>query len=303
MPKIAYQTKRFRGNSLLRIEQANEIIEEYQAQGFCLNLRQLYYQFVSRDLIPNTNKSYDNLGAIISDARLAGLIDWEAIEDLTRRLRKNSHWSSPDQIVQACSEQYRIDRWKSQRVRPEVWIEKDALVGIIDGVCEEWDVPFFSCRGYTSQSAMWEAGQRLRTYIRRGQQPVIFHFGDHDPSGLDMTRDIADRLSMFVGRPVNVKRIALNWDQVEEYQPPPNPAKTTDSRFEEYRREHGEESWELDALEPSVIVDLVRQSVTEIMDTDNWNEAVHVERQQREELATVSSAWDDVVTYLNESND
>lgn len=288
MPCIQYIKKRFRADSLARIEKANEIIADYQAQGFDLTLRQLYYQFVSRDLIPNTQKSYDNLGSLISDARLAGLVDWDAIQDRTRHLRGNSHWDSPAAIVDACASQYRIDRWADQTFRPEVWIEKDALVGVIEGVCKRLDVPYFSCRGYTSQSEMWGAGQRLLRYVRAGQTPVIFHFGDHDPSGIDMTRDIQDRLNLFIGSAIQIQRIALNMDQIEEYTPPPNPAKLTDSRAEAYIAKFGYESWELDALEPNTIVDLVENSIQNIIDLGSWESACSREQDGRDELTTVA---------------
>ena len=110
--------------------------------------------------------------------------------DRTRELRTLSHWDDPSSIVEACSKQFNLDLWDKQPFRPEVWIEKDALVGVFERVCRELDVPLFSCRGYTSQSEMWVAGQRMLQYKRNKQTPVIFHFGDHDPSGKDMSRDI-----------------------------------------------------------------------------------------------------------------
>jgi hypothetical protein len=77
-------------------------------------------------------------------------------------------------------------------------IEKDALVGVIEDVCRQWDVPYFSCRGYASQSEMWGAGQRLLERIRSGRKVQVIHLGDHDPSGLDMSRDIRERLATFI---------------------------------------------------------------------------------------------------------
>lgn len=299
MPKICYQPKTFKKASTIRIQQANAIITEYQSQGFDLTLRQLYYQFVSRDLIPNTERSYNNLGALISDARLAGLIDWNTIQDRTRNLRSNSHWSDPNEIVRACSEQYRIDRWATQPIRPEVWIEKDALVGVIEGICVELDVPYFSCRGYTSQSEMWRAGQRLARYHRGGQRPVIFHLGDHDPSGIDMSRDIQARLELFSGRHVDLRRIALNMDQIDEYSPPPNPAKMTDSRFDDYSAQFGDESWELDALEPTVMVELIRGQIESVMDPELWEASGALELGHRRQLSSVSENWDDVVSNMS----
>lgn len=240
MPKIAYKSVNFRSASLDIIHDANTIIVDYQAQGFDLTLRQLYYQFVSRDLFPdswidqttgskNSERSYKKLGDIINDARLAGMIDWDAISDRTRFLRSDSHWTSPASIIRSAAYGYNLDKWQGQEYRPEVWIEKDALVGVIQGICDRYDVPYISCRGYMSQSEMWATGQRFLSHIEYGQVPYIIHLGDHDPSGKDMTDDIWKRLELFTdgyeGDKFYVKRIALNYDQVEQYNPPPNPTK------------------------------------------------------------------------------
>ena len=299
MPKIKYKDFNFRTATLGIIAKANEIIAEYAAQGFDLTLRQLYYQFVSRDLIPNTQKDYKTLGSIVNDARLAGMIDWNAIVDRTRELRGLSHWSDPSQIVEACAAQFNTDRWATQKYRPEVWIEKDALVGVFERVCNELDVPLLSCRGYTSQSEMWGAAQRMLRHKRLSQQtPYIFHFGDHDPSGKDMSRDITDRLEMFTGGTIRFERLALNMDQVEEYEPPPNPAKITDSRAQGYIAEFGDESWELDALEPSVLEELVREAINKVVDKDKMDEAIKEQVQHRENLKKIADNFEEVTEFV-----
>jgi hypothetical protein len=212
-----YIEKNFRNDTLDIIGQANQIIADYAAQGFSLTLRQLYYQFVARDLIPNTERSYKRLGGIINDGRLAGLIDWNAIEDRTRNLQRNPHWDSPADVIEAARQSYGIDMWANQPKRVEVWIEKEALAGVITRVCNDLDVPYFACRGYVSQSEQWRAGMRCRTnYNRASQDTVVLHLADHDPSGIDMTRDNQERLSMLAGYrgAPTVERIALNMDQI-----------------------------------------------------------------------------------------
>jgi len=267
--------KKFRPDTLLVIDQANEIIREYLQQGYSLTLRQLYYQFVSRAMIPNTQRQYKRLGTIISDGRLAGLIDWSAIEDRTRNRKINLHLAGPKDAVETIRDQYGIDMWSNQEARVEVWIEKEALTGVIANTCSDLDVPYFACKGYVSQSEQYAAGMRARvTYNNTSQWTIILHFGDHDPSGIDMTRDNADRLGMFaghMGKP-EIRRLALNMDQVERYNPPPNFAKQTDSRFADYEALYGDESWELDALEPAVINELIREEVDNIRDPDLWAE-------------------------------
>jgi hypothetical protein len=297
MPKITYRDKRFHASSLAIIDIANTIINEYQAQGFDLTLRQLYYQFVARDLLPNTQKSYDKLGVLISDARLAGLVDWNAIVDRTRELCGLPTWDDPQDIVREMAREFRTDLWADQPSRVEVWFEKDALAGVFAPVCNEMWVDFFSCRGYVSQSAMWRAGRRMLHYESNGQSCYVLHLGDHDPSGLDMTRDIQDRFILF-GADVEVRRIALNMDQVQAYGPPPNPAKITDSRAREYIAEHGTESWELDALEPTVLAELVRSEVMSIRDNSLWDDALAAEHHDRKALDAISINYGQVVAYL-----
>ena len=294
MPKIIYADKSFRPATMTTIYRANQIIAEYSAQGFSLTLRQLYYQMVARGIISNKVQEYKRLGSILSDARLAGLVDWLSIVDRTRALRGNQHWDSPASIMEAAVKGYKIDKWENQPHRVEVWIEKDALTGVISGICRELDIDYFSCRGYTSASEMWRAGIRLAGYIDGGQEPIILHFGDHDPSGMDMTRDISERLGMFAECYVNVNRVALNMDQIEEYDPPPNPAKLTDSRAKSYITMYGYDSWELDALEPTAIVELIENQVLTVRDVDLWNEMVEREEVERETLVAAKEQMDTI---------
>ena len=668
MPKICYRKKKFNADRTAKIEKANTIIAEYQAQGFELTLRQLYYQFVSRGFIPNNDREYTNLGDVINDARLAGLVDWKAIVDRTRSLKSLNHWDNPAELIEACAEQFRIDKWANQprriecfmpdtpvvtklgiveiaslhpgdevlthigqwqkitkvikndwigkmlsirpsgclpisvtpghpfwteqtdttlpgykgikrkyhkanwlfsqklskfdllsipklpkrinlpksakvtggtrstayeipldratmhviglylsegSVRPDgrtlqftfgstelsfvakitnwakhigvnystalgrgtrvvyvyskalsawfeqefgngawnkrlpgwlfnapietqmevlkfyflgdgsfwdesrsscraasrskllmqtihflllsagyaacigktqdhdeprysvdvsgasaaklaevfevdipikgagrsrrynyarqnetgtqvpvrrvtefryqgpvynlevendhsycvpvaahnCWIEKDALIGVIEGVCQDLDVDFFSCRGYTSQSEMWVAAMRLKGYWENySQEPLVLHFGDHDPSGIDMSRDIQDRLQEFSfgpdGHKIELRRLALNMPQVEKYTPPPNPAKITDSRSDGYIAKYGSKSWELDALEPRVIADLIREEVIGERDAAKWKESVTVEEHHRDLLQAVSTNWSSITDDL-----
>ncbi len=294
MPRIKYEVKNFRTATLELIETVNQIVEDYSAQGYDLTLRQVYYQCVSRDIIPNNEKSYDKLGRIIGDARMAGLIDWNAIVDRTRTLRGNNHWNAPSEIMLSAAANFAVDKWSKeygQDYRPEVWVEKDALVGVVGRVCEELDVNYFSCRGYTSLSEMWTASQRLLRYRKQGQKPFIIHLGDLDPSGIDMSRDITDRLETFTRRSLEFKRIALNADQVEQYNPPPNPAKLSDSRATGYIAHFGYESWELDALNPTVLADLIRRTVLSCRQEKAWMQAVKHEQTQVKELKAAAKHW------------
>lgn len=297
MPKVAYIERKFSAPSLALIETCNTIIADYQAQGFKLTLRQLYYQLVSRNIIENTERSYKRVGSIVNDARLAGLIDWLAIEDRGRNLQALSHWEDPSDIIRSARHSFRLDKWEGQAYRPEVWVEKAALEGVLASVCNRLDVPYFSCRGYNSQSEEWEAGRRLLRYQDAGQIPIIFYLGDHDPSGIDMTRDHIDRLALFTGG-VEIERLALNMNQIEQYNPPPNPAKEVDSRFAKYVEVYGHESWELDALEPQVIADLIDMAIIGIRDEGVYQEIIERETEQIELLESAEQRWGEIVDFL-----
>lgn len=298
MPKIQYKEINFRQSSLDLINLVNEVIDDYKAQGYELTLRQVYYQLVARGYIPNNERSYKNIGNLINDGRLAGLIDWHAITDRTRNLRGNSHWDTPADVIASAKYSYLLDKWEGQPNYVEVWVEKDALVDVVGQACRPLDVPYFSCRGYTSQSEMWAAARRFLRQRDR-EQRIIIHLGDHDPSGIDMTRDIQDRLEMF-GADVIVRRVALTMNQIDHYNPPPNPAKITDSRCGRYIAQYGHESWELDALEPKVITTLINQEVTMYRDDTLYRMICGKESREKEELQLLCDRYGEAVSYLME---
>lgn len=298
MSHEAFISRVFRPNSMAIIEQANDIIQDYADQGFTLTLRQLYYQFVARDLIANKQTEYKRLGSIINDARLAGLIDWDAIEDRTRNIRKVNTWDDPQSIVSAVAQQYKEDLWASQCNVVEVWIEKDALIGVVEPVCNRWRVPYFACRGYSSQSEQYAAGKRFERILIEGRRPIVLHLGDHDPSGIDMTRDNRERLTTFAHDDVEVRRLALNYDQVRRFRPPPNPAKETDSRSGQYRALYGNSSWELDALDPRTIDTLIDDEIRSLLDMTAWDEAKRAERRNRNIISAVHERWDEVTEHF-----
>ena len=303
----AYRSFNFKPATLAVIQQANDIARTYAAQGFSLTLRQLYYRFVAQDLIPNRQSEYKRLGSIINDARYAGLFDWNWITDRTRNASGGDSGYDPDHPEEVIDPSYfHVTQWDGQPHRIEVWVEKDALVDVIQQGARGLRTVTFSCRGYTSSSEIHAAAQRIEGYLSTPsvEDVTILHLGDHDPSGIDMTRDITSRLKEFVrgdGYPsyrVNIKRIALNMDQIEQYEPPPNPAKETDSRFESYRLEHGDESWELDALEPRTLVDLIRSEIKPLIIPELWNERSAIAAKGQATLQAIRDNYSDLVQYL-----
>lgn len=269
-----------------------DIIEDYAQQGFRLTLRQLYYQLVARDLIPNQENSYKRIGEIVSRARRGGYIHWDAIEDRVRVPQSPSEFRDLDALINAAIHSYRLPRHQGQDIYVELWVEKDALAGVLAPIADDYHITLMVNRGYSSTSAMKEAGSRVREKCEElgVEEAVILYLGDLDPSGEDMVRDVQDRVDEYLNRgrlldsdmnaetdeereerlpfvDIRVEKIALTPEQVDKYDPPPNPAKLTDSRAQKYIEEHGDSSWEVDALPPQVLRAVIEERLDELIDT------------------------------------
>lgn len=283
--------KSFSAASQQMIIALNRILADYAAQGYWMSVRQLYYQLVARAAIENSQRSYKRIVDLVSNARLTGLLDWDMIEDRGRETITPPMWDDPAQIVEAAAAQFAIDRWADQENHVEVMVEKAALEGVLIPVCRDEGIRFTANRGYSSQSMMYEAGKRLEKMINADKNVFVLYLGDHDPSGIDMTRDVRERLGMFSHNPVEVQRLALNWEQIEQWQPPENPAKQADSRFVRYVELYGDASWELDAIDPSTLGSLVREAVSKLRDDELYEAAVQREGTMRSELKRFAATY------------
>lgn len=267
-----YQQINFHSKTLAMIKVILDIITLYTSQGFKLTVRQLYYQLVSKNVIANTLKDYHNVVRVVNDGRMAGLIDWDAIEDRTREFRSRSRWDSGSEILDSASQGFHMDLWEGQEWRVYVIIEKEALVGVLTDLCHRYDVPLLAARGYPSASVLREFGNAELLRHANNQELLILHLGDHDPSGLDMTNDLQNRIEIFIeGEPFALRRIALTKDQIIQLKLPPNPAKQTDIRFKAYERIHGSRSWELDALPSDFLNRLVEKHIKGVIDAPTWD--------------------------------
>lgn len=289
-----FREVRFHKVSKARIAIANQIIEKYAAQGYSLTIRQLYYQFVTWHGLPNTVRSYKNLVATMSDARLAGLTDWDAIEDRGRVPQRNSQWDSPKELLEGAANQYRLPRWEGQPYYAELWVEKQALAGVLEPLASKFHATLMVNKGYSSQTAMYEASKRLQDRISASGkgEGFVFYIGDHDPSGMDMVRDITERLDMFGVTNVQVKKLALNMDQIRKFKPPPNPANVKDVRYEAYISQYGKKSWEVDALNPETLVELITDAFTEVIDWKVWDRVLAREGLHKAKLQAIADGTD-----------
>jgi hypothetical protein len=269
-------------SNIKKLAVINSIIEKYRQEGYRLTLRQLYYQLVTKDIIPNKQSEYAKLSALLVKGRMAGYVDWDAIEDRLR-VANLPYWvrDIPDAINDTIR-QYRLDRQTQQPVYIEVWCEKDALSSVLKRITHRYHVHLMVNRGYSSCSAMYDAYQRIARN-GMGRKVVILYLGDHDPSGLDMVRDIKERLSEF-GIDPEIRHVGITREQIKMYNPPPNPAKITDPRAKWYIEEHGNTSWEVDALDPKVLHALLIEHIEEMIDIDLFNEQIKKEEHDKEKL-------------------
>lgn len=282
--KQAYlEPKRMNTRNKLLLENITRIVEKYQSEGYKMTLRQLYYQLVATDILPNQQKEYAHLSRLLTEARMTGLVDWDFIEDRIRIPKMPSEFEGIPDLIEAAIASYRKERWIDQDNYVEVWVEKDALSGVLSPVTREYHVRLLVNRGYSSASAMHDAALRIRAATENGKTCTVIYLGDHDPSGEDMVRDIKDRLTTF-GCDVTINKIALTMDQIRQYNPPPNPAKLSDPRSGNYIAEHGDQSWELDALPPNVLDQLLRDTLEEFIDRDAYDDIVEQEDKDKSAL-------------------
>ena len=306
MAREKIRTVKLRGDSLEKVRKMVAIIEDFSRQGLRLTARQLYYQFVSKAFIPNEVKEYKKLTALLTDARYAGLVDWDAIEDRGRVPETPSDWKNLEGLVESALRAYRLPRWEGQSKYVELWVEKQALAGVLAPLAHEHHATLMVNKGYSSASAMKESASRFRSKIILDEErlfdveariadvveeygeksedaesikadyedeiselvrpSVILYLGDHDPSGEDMVRDIQERLIEFGVHGLRVEKVALTMDQVRQYNPPPNPAKIKDPRAVAYIRKFGNKSWEVDALPPDVLARLINSAFARHID-------------------------------------
>jgi hypothetical protein len=275
------------------------IVDNYLSQEITLTNRQLYYQLVSRDIIPNADEIYKRICTFLTDARYGGLIDWEAIEDRGRVPTKSSEWKDIKSLIKSATYSYRLPRWQDQEYYVELYCEKQAMESVLKPVAQKYHVYFGVNKGYSSASTMYDLAQRIKEKINEGKRAIILYLGDHDPSGLDMVRDIHKRICEFLtsGDEVidivgdeednpyfRIIPLALNMQQIKRYNPPPNPAKITDPRAKWYIGEYGNKSWELDALEPKVLIKIAENGIKEFCDIDKYNHWIEKEDEEKKAL-------------------
>jgi len=298
------------------IQAVNQVIQEY---SFRLTVRQIYYRLVSPpyQLWPNTLRSYKNLVSVLTTARERKDVDWRRIED-RRRSTSGGESGANDPSEFLDSWEWRLEnlerfytqnRWSTQDKQVEVWVEKEALAALFEQATQDLGVVVFPTVGYSSLTSFMESVER---FGRSDKEIIVLDFRDHDPSGVDMSRDVEDRLKLYariLGRPevgdrLTVKRCALTIEQVHAFNLAPNPTKKADSRTAAYQTLYGNDCWELDAYPPDELQKLIQEKVKAEIDTEAWDRIEAETAKNRGRIkAARESAKDDIAALIGRLRD
>jgi hypothetical protein len=260
-----------------------------------MTVRQVFYRLVSAGAIAKTEAEYkQTVCRLLADMRRDGTIPYGSIADSTRWMRKPTTWDSVEEALRSTARLYRRNVWRDLGEYVEVWCEKDALAGVLYDVTAEYDVPLMVTRGYPSLTYLHDAAEEMAAQLKRDRKVTIYYFGDYDPSGVDIRRNVEQQLREFVTRrllPRYGSRIVNKWFsfdtiavdpwQIEQYGLTTRPTKTTDSRS----RGFDGESVELDAIAPSDLRDLVRGAIEDHL-PEGALDAVRVAETSEREILT-----------------
>lgn len=272
--------RRTRDESAALLETAYAIL----AEGNPMTVRQVYYQLVARQLIPNNRSQYQAVSTLLVDARKNGDVPWEWVEDRNRRPRTVNMWANLDDFILTVRSAYRRDVWQDQSHQVEAWLEKDALSGIFEDALRPYGVTLNVGRGYDGWDSIHNAAER----IGDGDDTTILYFGDFDPSGEDMFRSLVERLAFLECEPTIIK-CALTLEDIRRYSLPADLAKTTDSRHAAHVAKWGDVSVELDALPPAV---LRQRLIDEVVSRLDMPALEATRQQQADDRARLSALLD-----------
>jgi hypothetical protein len=265
------------------LRQVQEILEEYKGRG-ALTLRQIYYLLVSKKVIPNTLSSYKRLSRILSNARKDGIISFDAIVDRTRIPIKEPSWNGLGSFIKAVKKKYRKSKWKGQEMYVEVWLEKDALRGMIEPITSLYDLYLVVGRGYPSLSSLYEAEKRFK----EANKPVqILYLGDFDPSGENIPQTIKRNLTKYFKidrKKLHIRKVALTLRDIKKYRLPSAPTKRKDSRSKKFVQKYGELCVELDALPPKILEEKLKKSIERYLNSQKFQKRLKMEKQEIKKL-------------------
>lgn len=273
-----------RGDNKLLAAVVCEIAVECQP----ITLRGLFYRVVSAGMFPSTEqKFYNKVGRLVTRLRRSGLMPYSWIVDSLRSTVKPSSWTGLSDFGDTVAGAYRKDFWHHLDEYVHVFVEKDAIAGVVTPVTEEYDVALSPVRGYCSESFAYQVGSQFKSI----EKPVhCYYLGDHDPSGYDIERDLQKKLREISGRSIEWTRLAINADDFDRHDLVRLKPKKKDRRYKRFVEEHGPDCAEVDALHPHELRRRIRQSIEQWIPKDEWNKLKQVEEVERETFNSVLAA-------------
>jgi hypothetical protein len=261
------------------IESINTVLKEYETR---LTVRQVFYQLATRQIVPLSTKGYHSVVSACNKGRKQGYISWDSIEDRTRQPHTVPMWQGLDDFKHTILQAYRRDIWLNQDNYFEVWLEKNALYGLISPITSKYGITLQTITGYSSISAIYEGSKRLN------DGDTLLYLGDHDATGIDIDRSIKESFKHDHNLSIDVKRVGLLYEDIEKYNLLPNPIKESDPRAKNYPYE---KQAELDALPPDILINRIESAIRSHLDLEAYNEGMRI---QKEELNKIKSSFDAV---------
>jgi hypothetical protein len=251
-----------------------------------MTVRQTFYQATVRSLVPKTEHGYAMVQNDLTLMRRRGELEYGWLADHTRWQRKPPTFDGIAAALNATAVFYRKDLWARADCYVEIWLEKDALAGVVMPVTSRYDVPLMVARGYASLSFLHSAA----SYIAGLDVPAfVYHLGDFDPSGVNAGEKIEETLrELAPNADLTFERIAVNPAQIAAWDLPNRPTKQTDSRAKGFAAD----SVELDAIQPNQLRDIVEEAITRHLPPEQLVVLEAAERSERSILR-------DLITRLN----
>jgi hypothetical protein len=282
----ASRIKRPRSTATEMGEFASQLISLLQAMN-PMTVRQVFYQATVRNYVDKTEAGYDRVQRMLVKLRRSEVVPYGWVADNTRWQRRVRTYSGPAEALERTAELYRKALWADLDQRVEIWLEKDALAGVIMPVTSLYDVPLMVARGYASLSFLAGAAEEIRQHAKHGVRSFIYHFGDYDPSGVDAANKIGSTLlEMAPDAHIEFERVAVTPEQIRRLHLPSRPTKTTDSRAKGFAKE----SVELDAIPPH-LRDYVEGLLAQHLPQDQLKILRAAEESERNSLLTIAKQF------------
>jgi hypothetical protein len=246
------------------VEDRRRELYEIVADMRPMTVRQVFYQASVRGIVEKSEGGYTKVQTDLVLMRRSGELPYDWLADNTRWQRRPRTFNNIEQALDDTARFYRKSLWNDAGCYVEIWLEKDALAGVVHPVTLKFDVPLMVARGYASLSFLHSAAEYIAEV---GVPTYIYHLGDFDPSGVNAGEKIEQTLRQLApGADIHFQRLGVTPDQIISWRLPTRPTKLTDTRSKGF----GDISVELDAIEPDALRDLVQTAIEQHLPPEQY---------------------------------